>query len=173
MVYVRIGCICVSPVLTLGVLVADPGLTIFLLYKSIIYMPFRNFFDWYNIMPGDATDIPNSSEFAGLTSLLAQESKSLHLEDIEADIEGEKETLPDLQEFSELSITQESSTPLSIPDLEKTIASFSKGITDATEREYLRFAYSLSVHYLFLVMYSQVGRLMRHFPYRAQADQLS
>lgn len=83
------------------------------------------------------TDISTAPGFAGLTSLLAIESRNLHLEDIEADIEGEKETLPDFVDTEQPGSSSSSAT-LSISQIEKTIAGYSKGVSDGTENEYHR-----------------------------------
>ncbi|KAF5330343.1 hypothetical protein D9619_005481 [Psilocybe cf. subviscida] len=85
------------------------------------------------------TDISTAPGFAGLTSLLAIESRNLHLEDIEADIEGEKETLPDFVDTEQPGSSSSSAT-LSISQIEKTIAGYSKGVSDGTENEYHRLA---------------------------------
>lgn len=82
-------------------------------------------------------------EYAGLAALINGPERPPAV-DVEEDIEGEQETLPDLVSGDDINPDIRSSGPdISLPELEKTVAGISKGVTDATEREYLRYAASI------------------------------
>lgn len=97
-------------------------------------------------------DLPTELGYVGLTSLLATESKTLHLEDIEADIKGKKETLPDV--LNNANGSNPDHEPLSLSDIEKTIAGYSKGISEGTESDYRRFANQLLFWFLVTHVYN-------------------
>ncbi len=63
-------------------------------------------------------------------------------EDIQADLEGEQETLPDLAEDDFTSVPANDDTPdqpAIPPEWKKTVAGASKGVADKTEGDYLRY----------------------------------
>ncbi|KJA13470.1 hypothetical protein HYPSUDRAFT_59881 [Hypholoma sublateritium FD-334 SS-4] len=89
-------------------------------------------------------------EYAGLTAFMSGVDRPLQ-DDIEADIEGEQETLPDLldddinppPELDDGMSTPITDIPANNPSrlqMEQTVAGFSKGVTNTTETGYLRLA---------------------------------
>lgn len=86
-------------------------------------------------------------EYAGLTAFLNGADRPSP-DDVEADIEGEQETLPDLldddinpppePDDGEAIPTANTPANLSRLQLEQTVAGVSKGVTDTTEMGYLR-----------------------------------
>ena len=86
-------------------------------------------------------------EYAGLTAFLNGADRPSP-DDVEADIEGEQETLPDLldddinpppePDDGEPIPTANTPADLSRSQLEQTVAGVSKGVTDTTEMGYLR-----------------------------------
>lgn len=77
------------------------------------------------------TDIQQLSSYAGLNSVLFKNKP--HPEDVENDLDGEKETIPDL--------SSEDIPPSENPTVflwRKTISGASKGVSEKTDSEYQR-----------------------------------
>ena len=95
-------------------------------------------------------------EYAGLTAFMSGVDRPSR-DDVEADIEGEQETLPDLldddinpppepDDGESTPTTDFPANSLSRSQMEQTVAGVSKGVTDTTETGYLR--YFSSSHFL-------------------------
>lgn len=88
------------------------------------------------------------TQYPGLVTAFSDAHGSAHPEDIEADLEGEQETLPDLSEddFTSVPANDNSSNyqpdkAVIPPEWKRTVAGASKGVTDRTEGEYLRYEF--------------------------------
>lgn len=92
------------------------------------------------------------NQYPGLVTAFS-DAHITHDEDIQADLEGEQETLPDLAEDDFTSVPtndgssdQSGSEAMIPPEWKKTVAGASKGVADKTESDYLRYsAYLLAL----------------------------
>ncbi|CAA7267737.1 unnamed protein product [Cyclocybe aegerita] len=73
--------------------------------------------------------------YAGVHQVLSEQARKHEQEDVEDDIEGEKETLPDLAPEDLIGIDRELET---VSQWRTTVTGASKGVTDKTESEYQR-----------------------------------
>lgn len=116
-------------------------------------------------MPANFTHPEN--HYPGLVTAFS-DAHITHIEDIQADLEGEQETLPDLAEddFTPVPINDDSPNQpgetVLPPEWTKTVAGASKGVTDGTEGEYLRYgahlhAFALHSHGLLIDYPSNVS----------------
>ena len=103
----------------------------------------------------------NPNQFSGhIRALLAKQPGEKPLqEDIDDDIEGEKETIPtltvdDLQQLDEVDQTDQNPGPFAAM-WRASITSASKGVTDKTDSEYQR-----SVHLIDLIILIDVDSLL-------------
>ena len=81
------------------------------------------------------------NQYPGLVTAFS-DAHITHEEDIQADLEGEQETLPDLAEDDFTSVPANDDTPdqpAILPEWKKTVTSASKGVADKTENDYLRY----------------------------------
>lgn len=97
----------------------------------------------------------HQKEYAGLT-MLFNTAEHPSPDDVEADLEGEQETLPDLLEDDinpppelddneAIPIAGIPANNLSRAQLEQTVAGISKGVTDTTENGYLRYYFFVCI----------------------------
>ena len=90
---------------------------------------------------------PTGFAFNGIYDLLTDESQNLHQEDIDDDLEGEKETLAELTN-DEITAERERTKKLS-SQWRESVNEASKGVTERTDASYQRF------FFLFLLSYCQ------------------
>lgn len=81
------------------------------------------------------TSLSSAQKFAGIHSILKTSVDNLHIDDIEDDMEGEQETLPELTTEDKLDDIR---VPGTISRWREAITGASKGVTDRTEGEYVR-----------------------------------
>ena len=80
---------------------------------------------------------PTTFAFNGINNLLTDESQKLHQEDIDDDLEGEKETLAELTN-DEITAERERTKKLS-SQWRESVNEASKGVTERTDASYQRF----------------------------------
>lgn len=85
------------------------------------------------------------NQYPGLVTAFS-DAHITHNEDIQADLEGEQETLPDLAEDDFTAVPPNDDSPdqpgsgtVIPPEWKKTVAGASKGVADKTESDYLRY----------------------------------
>ena len=81
------------------------------------------------------------NQYPGLVTAFS-DAHITHEEDIQADLEGEQETLPDLAEDDFTSVPANNNTPdqpAILLEWKKTVTGASKGVADKTENDYLRY----------------------------------